>query len=736
MPNGCVTDFRGFGSGNCIGGFGSTLREAGQFQPELERFSGTFLAHFEISPALVPFVEAQFTRVNAVQEGSPTFGLQSTIAQQPIVFSTSNPFLTAQARAALASVLAPGATTFSIDRQNLDFGARGEDHKRETYRIVGGLRGEISNSLDYEFSANYGKFKSYYETEGNILRTRYANSIQAVLAPTGYNGSNFVLNQAGQRVVCSINADVSTSNDDPACFPVNLFGVGNVTPEALNYFGVTSSRRQKNDQFVLSGFVSGDTSGFLTLPGGPIGFALGGEYRTEKQFSAFDEFTRQVPARTFLNAIGALTPPAYKVKEAYIEVRVPLLSQLPFAEELTIEGAGRVSDYNLGNTGTVFAYNAGLIYAPIADLKFRGSYQRSVRAPGLSDLFSTASQTFLNNFNDPCAVQNINNNPNRVANCAAAGVPTTQTFTVNGVSTTEPFSNRTGGGISAANRGNPALQEETADSWTFGFVATPRAIPGFSLSVDYYNIKIDDVLFTLGGATVIDLCYDSATGIGNVFCDVVTRAPDGTFGGQSSVQQGGSIVTLTNPINVNGFAVFGQPFNYAKLETSGIDVDLNYERNLGSDTKFSIRGLFSYLINRDSFNNVTDPTFRDRLKSELGDPEWRFQISTALDFGAFRLSHRLQYVGKQILTGNEFETFFGIDGRPALNPDATPFAYYPEKFYNDFRLEIDASDQFKFYVGVDNAFDTRPPFDLLGTEGGSLYDPTGRFFYSGFRARF
>ena len=415
---------------------------------------------------------------------------------------------------------------------------------------------------------------------------------------------------------------------------------------------------------------------------------------------------------------------------------MPLLKGLPFAEELTIEGAGRVSDYNLGNTGTVYAYNAGLIYAPSTDIKFRGSYQRSVRAPSLGDLFSAASQTFLNGFEDPCGIQNINKNPNRVKNCAAAGVPTTQTFTANGVTTTEPFTNRPGGGVSAANRGNPALQEETSDSWTFGFVATPRMLPGFSLSVDYYKIKIDKVLFTLGGATVINLCYDSTTGINNVFCDVVTRAANGTFAGQSSVQQAGAIVTLTDPVNVNQFAVFGQPFNYAKLQTSGIDVDLNYEHRLGSDAKLSFRGVFSYLINRDSFNDVTNPNFRDRIKSELGDPAWRAQVSTALEVGAFRLSHRLQYVGKQILNGKEYETYFGIDGRPPLDPDTTPFAYYRAKFYNDFRLEISATERFKFYVGVDNAFDTRPPYDLLGTEGGSLYDPTGRFFYSGFRAKF
>ncbi|MEO7383419.1 MAG: TonB-dependent receptor, partial [Novosphingobium sp.] len=724
VPNGCITDFRGFGSGNCIGGLGSTLRESGQFQPMLERVNATMLGHYEFSPAFEAFFEGQYTHINAIQEGSPTFGTQSAVAAQSIVFSTSNPFLTSQARNVLTQVLAPGTTTFSIDRQNLDFGSRGERHKRETYRIVVGARGTFNTDWNYEISANYGHFSSFYQTEGNIVRTKYANAIQAVLAPTGYAGSNFALNSTGQKVVCSINADTITTNDDSACIPVNLFGAGQVSQAALNYFGYKSTRNQTNSQFIVNGFVSGDTSGFFNLPGGPLGFAIGGEYREEKQQSAYDDTTAN--GLTFLNLSAPFAPPKYKVTEGFAEVRVPIVKDAPFFKELTLEGAVRVSHYSVGSTGTVYAYNGGLIWAPSSDIKFRASYQRSVRAPTLGDLFSAGSQSFANNFQDPCSQSNISKGPNRVKNCAAAGVPTTQTF--NG--TTEPFTNVPSGGIPFLISGNPNLREERSDSWTYGLVATPSFIPGLSLSLDYYKINIKNVIFSLGAQTVIDQCYDSTTGINNQFCSAVFRLTNGTFAGQSGINHGGSIVTLNNP----GFATLSGGFNYARLNTSGVDADLNYVHEFNSDAKLTFRGIVSYLINRDAYPDVTDPTFRDRIKSELGDPEWRFQLSTALKLGQFTISHKAQYIGKQLL--GAYETYFPLDGRDPTNPDATPFAYYPAKWYHDFRFEAEVNDRFKFYVGIDNAFDVRPPFDLLGTEGGSLYDPTGRFFYAGFKANF
>ena len=708
IANPCTTDLRAFGSNNCVGGLGSTLRLTGMLSPGLERYSGTVLAHFEISPAFDPFIEARYVNVTANQEGQPTFFNNA--------FRLDNPFLSAQALATLNTVLTPAqranpATTFTAQRFNVDFGGRGEDHERETYSIVGGVRGEFNQDWRYEVAVNYGKLDTYYETEGNLLRARYANAIDATR------------NAAGQ-IVCRINADASTANDDPACVPVNLFGNGQVSQAALDYFLYTSNRVQEAELFDVTAFVAGDTSQFFEMPAGPIAFVIGGEYREQTAFAAYDETTRN--GLTFLNAIADFTPPKQKVTEAFGEINIPIVSDLPFIRELSLAGAARYSDYNIGQTGGVWAYNGSVIYAPVDDLKLRGGYARAVRAPTQSDLFSAATQTFINGFVDPCSQNRINDNPNRRANCAAAGVPTTQTF--NG--TTEPFTNVTASGISANNGGNPNLREERSESWTFGAVFEPRFLPGFALTVDYYDISIDNVIFALGGQAVINQCYDSPSGINNQYCAAVFRNPDGTLQGQQNVIQAGTTVSLTP----TGPSALIAPFNFAKQETSGIDADLSYRTELSDGLNLRLRGLLSYVIKRNNFTDITDETFYDRQLSELGDPRWQGQISANLSNDTVDFGYRMRYIGKQVL-GN-YETYFSVQGRPPLNPDASPFAYYPDVTYHDFRVDFSTDDDYTFYAGVDNAFDKLPPLDLLGTEGASPFGPVGRFFYAGAEFRF
>jgi len=343
--NDCDTDFRPYGSGNCVGGLGTSLRESGQFRPALARANLTAMAHFAVSPAFTPYLEAAYSRVTARQESSSTFGTQ--------VLSLDNPFLTPQARGLLAQLLPPGQPFFAIDRQNLDFGARGEHHLRRQWRLGGGARGTFNGDWSYDLSAQFSEFAARYTTQGNYLRARLANAVNAVLAPAGYAGTNFSLNHAGQRVVCAVNADASGTNDDPACVPVNLFGHGAVSPAARAYFAHTSVRRQKNRQFIASGNITGTSGAAFNLPGGPIAFALGGEYRVERQFSAYDDVT--VSGATFLNAVLPFDPPAYAVAEAFAELRAPL------SHRLTLSAAARLSHYNQQGTGTVLAWNAGAV---------------------------------------------------------------------------------------------------------------------------------------------------------------------------------------------------------------------------------------------------------------------------------------------------------------------------------------------------------------------------------------
>ncbi len=697
--NNCISDLRP-ASNNCVGGRGSTLRLNGMLQPRMERASGNILAHFDISDAFKPFVEAKYVRIKSLQEGQPTFANNT--------FSVNNPFLTPQARALVQSALAPGATTFTAQRFNVDFGGRGEDHTRETFRIVGGVEGDFAKGWHYEVSANYGRLDTFYRTNGNYVTQKYNNSINAVR------------NAAGQ-IVCGINADASTANDDAACVPVNLFGQGQVSQAALNYFSVTSTRKQKAEQFDLLGFVNGK---LFRLPGGDVTFSLGGEYRRETAYSKFDDLTAS--GATFLNAIPLFAPPAYDIKEAFGELSLPLLADRPFFHELTLSGAARVSHYNIGNAGTPLTYNVNAVWSPVRDITFRGSYARSVRAPSLGELYTANSQTFANGLSDPCSVTNINNNPNRARNCAAAGVPTTQTF--NG--TTEPFTNIQTSGVSGFNRGNPNLNAEKSRSFTVGGIFQPQAIRGLSLTVDYYNIVIDDVIFSLAGQTIINQCYDNPSGINNPFCAVVFRNPNGTFAGQQGVQHAGGTVTFP----VTGPAFFSQGFNYAKLETSGIDIDLSYRTKISDTGTLSLRVLANYLAQNNAYTDINDPTFRDRQKSELGYSNWRGQFVGNLNFETFDFQYRMRYEGKAVI--GEWETMNGYDGRPPRNPDALPVVYYPEVFYHSVQVGFNATDRFRFYVGVDNLTDVKPPYDLLGVEAGAPYDNIGRFFYAGFKANF
>lgn len=700
-------DFRPFGSGNAQGGLGSTLRESGLLQTGNTRYSANLIGSFEVSDAFRPYVEAKFVRTEALQEGQPTF---SSGALNPVL-SINNPFLTDQARSLLATSLPNGgAGGFTIFRFNTDFGGRGENHERDLYRVVVGAEGDFFDTWSYNVAFNYGRVDTYYETRGNVLLANFTRAVNAVRNPAG-------------QIVCAVNADANTANDDPACRPLNLFGQGAPSADALNYIGYTSSREQRSEQKNALVSISGDLSKLFELPGGPVQFAIGGEWREEDSFSAFDDVTRT--GQTFLNAIGTFDPPTLEIWEAFGEIRIPLLADMPFFNELTIEAAGRMSDYN--NIGTIYSYNAGGVWSPVDGLRLRANYGRAVRAPTQGDLFGASSQTFLNGFADPCGQQNINANPNRVRNCAAAGVPTTQTF--NG--TTEPFTNRGASGISGLSGGNPGLFEETSDSWTVGAVFTPVFLPGFSMSVDWYNIDLEDAIVTLGAQTVINQCYDDPTGIDNAFCPAVFRNPNGTFQGQQNVLHGGGTVEFP----ATGQSFIQGPFNFASQQTRGIDVDLGYTHSFDGDWRLNTRLLLTHLIRRNVFTSVIDPTFLTRERGTLGNPEWNGQANVTVGYKNFDLLYSLRYLSKQTI--GAFATQNEEQGRPPQNLDAFPIVNYPSVTYSDIRASARINDAHTFFLGVDNLFDRLPPYDTLGDGAGSAIFPNmGRFFYAGFTANF
>lgn len=748
-----------------LGGNGQTGREDRTLSilPSLERYNFNVLSHFEFSPALEVFFEGKFNRVNAVgNNAGPSFiqtgqGNQGNIGDFRERPRLDNPFLNPADRTTLSNlILASGCNTtllvtcpatgnltaaqqaevaagtyrFILAKNLLDVGLRDENFQRDTYRAVLGARGTFNDDWSYEISGNYGRFDQSQVTTGFIDRQRFSLAIDA-----GRNPVTGTIQCRSQFDPTAAVADARTdavsvrnraanaarlAADIAACRPYNPFGDGTGNGEAINYFSSTFSAEASLEQIVGQGFISGDFSQLFELPGGPVRFAVGAEYRREKAFY------RQDPVTTdgFNNGVSipVFDPPAFEVKEAFGEIQLPLLSDTPFFQELTVTGAARVSDYK-GGTGTVYAYNAGIQWSPVQGLRLRGNYARAVRAPNVSETGFPLVPNFANGIVDPCNVVAINGgSATRRANCTAA-VGTANLANLPNVARSLPI-------VSGS---NPNLGAESSDSYTLGAVFTPRIIPGLVLSVDYYNITVNDIISSVGAQTILNNCVDFPTTT-NVFCSAFTR-----FAGPGTGPNG----ELPGEVLANSLIV--APLNFAKRVAEGIDVNLQYSTRLSEDVRLSTNLIYVHTLARSNFEDPTNPDFENRLLGESGNPKDEFRLDFDLGYKSFTFGYRLRFIGRQFTsTVENFRD--GINGRPAANADAIDPQQFPIVTYSDFRVEwnvnSDGSDRagskgLLFYAGVDNAFNQLPPLGSTATGvGTAIYDFRGRSFYAGARARF
>jgi outer membrane receptor protein involved in Fe transport len=704
-------------NGSFIGGNGENFRGGNQLQlsPQLERYNVNLIGRFEISPALVPFVEAKYSRSNTAGVGGsgPAFITGGTLGDVREQIRFDNPFLSAQARAVITQQrllngqTAPTAGTRISIRENLEgLGGRYEEAIRNTFRVVGGVRGDFNDDWNYEVSLNYGRLREKTAINGNLDIQRFLLANDAAVNPaTGTVQCRSSFDPAAR--IGYIDEGARLANDVAQCVPINVIG-GNFTPAQRDYVLLDSVAIGKTEQFNALAFVSGDTSQFLNLPGGPIGFVVGGEYRQDNLFYNQDEEIQA--GYSFYNAIPTFSAPKSKVKEAFAEIRLPILKDVPFFRSLEISGAGRVSDYNLGNTGTVYAYNGSAIWQPVRDLRLRANYARSVRAPNQSELFSPLGQNFAPGFGDPCSARNIGTgSTNRAANCAAAGIPTSFDY---------PYPN---GSLETQSGGNANLSAEKADSYTVGFVATPSFVPGLSVSVDFYDITVNKVITTPSAQQIADACYD-APSLNNQFCTLFQRAG---AGGAATGEEAFQIIEGS---------LVQQPLNYAKLKARGLDFEIGYRRDLGFG-RLDTRLTYTRVLKRSDYLDPAEPNREDVVRYELGDPRDSFNWNTNLKKGAITAGYQMRYIGKQVLSA--YEDFFSVQDRAPENADYADRTFYPDRFYHDVRLGIDATNRFNFYVGVDNLTNAKPPLGATGIGGGSaIFDSRGRFFYSGFVAKF
>jgi outer membrane receptor protein involved in Fe transport len=705
--------------GSFIGGNGDNFRDGTQFglSPKLDRYSVNAMGHYTISEAFEPFFEAKYVRTDSLGNASGPFFTGATGSPREAFF-TDNPYLNPQARQIISDyyyVTTADVVPFSMFRNVVELGNREEDATRETYRIVAGVRGTFNEDWDYEFSANYGEFKERTRIKGNLNQQRYLLAIDAVRDPATNNIVCRATIDPTARVPFEFPLDPAAAQarlagDVAACVPVNLFGEGNISQAAKNYLLQDSLARGSIKQFVLSGFVSGDLSQLFELPGGPVGFAIGAEYRREKNFYEQDDVTAN--GETFYNAIPRFAPPSFAVKEVFGEIRLPIFKDTPFFQTLEVSAAGRIADYK-GATGTVYSYNAGVDWAPIKDIRLRANYSRAVRAPNLADQFTPLGQNFAPNLTDPCSSDQLaQGSATRQANCLADGVPPGYFF-------------QYAASLAFNSGGNTNLREETSDSYTLGGVIQPRFLPGFSLSVDYYRITVNDVITAPTAQQIIDACYDAAD-LTNQFCSLFERNAGPGNGPRGEIP--GRI--LEGSLDV-------VPLNYAKLKVRGIDVEATYRRRLGNIGELSTRFTYTRALQNDQFLDPTDPGRADQNLLELGDPKDAFNWNVELKRGGLSIGYQMRYLGKMILNGAEYEDFFSKQGRAPQNADFADRTFYPEIFYHDIRVGYDINEKFNFYVGVDDITNRKPPLGLSGAGGGSgIYRNIGRFIYAGATAKF
>ncbi len=645
----------------------------GDILPRTRRHAANLLAHFDASDALKISVEGKF-----VQTTATTFSSYSGTYAVPIALD--NPFIPASI---LGAARAAGDDAVFINRNNFDLPRRGEEDRRRTWRGVIDITGRITDHASYDASYTYGRTDIRATKLNDRLPGRYSDAIDAVR------------NAAGQIVCRSATAQAA------GCVPLNTFGAVVADPAAFGYFLEDPVSNARVEQHVANASLTGDFGQFFELPGGPLQFAVGGEYRRESSrfqpSQGLIDGTYYSPAAGIYDEPVSLTPSSahFDVWELFGELNAPLLKDRPFAHLLSVGAAGRYSNYS--TVGSTKAYQFNGIYAPIEDISFRGSYGRSVRAPNIAELFRPRTG-FSDFITDPCYLSNRGQGTQyRAANCAtliraAGGNPDTFAAANN------PDANLD---IPGTQQGNPDLRAEVARTWTAGVVLRPRFVPRLQVAVDWYDIRLKDAISLATATQVANLCVDLPS-TDNPFCQTIARR--------------------TGTGYVSAYTV--QPQNVAAFRTAGLEANITYQVDTARLGRFDLRLVGGYLHRLEQLplpgativNNLDQP-FR---------PKYNIVFSPTWTLAAVTVAYNLRWQnGTRRFTRIETDS----------NPDYVDPRYYRFKalWQHDVQVEVAATDAFSFYGGVNNLFDQKPD---IGFETNVPISPVGRYLYVGAKARF
>lgn len=559
----------------------------------------------------------------------------------------------------------------TIARRPIEAGPRIFEQRVDTWIVSGTLDGEFrlaDRPMYWDVSLNWGRNNASQKGR-NIFNAR-----KLALA-------------LGDPAACAAV---------PGCVPFNVFGgmgpdgTGSITPEMLAFTTFTQNDQSEQELNDVTANLSGE---LFELPAGPFAYALGFEYRKESG-SFIPDAT--VQAGETADVPASPTEGEVKVNELYLELRAPLLSDVPAVDHLELSAAVRSSDYD--NIGRDEVFRGGIYWRPLPDLSVRASYSEGFRAPNIGELFNSGSR-FDSNISDPCATEN-NPAPDIRANCTALGVP--GTFT------------QLNPQISVLTGGNPDLEPETSETYTIGFAYSPSWAENsswaqeFTIDVNYYNIKLEDAIQALRAQDQLDNCVATLLPL---FCDGIVRG------------SGGAIIAFANQVT-----------NIGRIETDGFDWTVALttpEFGLGA---LRFQWASTYLNSYKEFTpGATGEIETDQTGRELGSPTRgfvRYKSTLATDwlFGDFVTSLTLRYLSR-------LEERCP-DGVEAFCTDGAAGNELGEKVFTDLRLGWTPpffDRRAEFAVGVQNLTDEESDpcrsCDLANMDG-TLYPIPGRFFHA------
>jgi len=572
-------------------------------------------------------------------------------------------------------------------RRLLDAGGRSSSFDISTIRTVAGLDGTLPDTFGplqgvyWDLSFNYGRTYGTTTFNGSVNTAQTANALGA----THDNGT-----------ACG-----TAANPIPGCTPANLFGgPGTLTPDMLSsmgiYTGVDSGFTQ---QTAVQANVSAELIRLFSER--PLGLAAGYEYRNE--FGGFTPDPVGAAGNSFdFNSLP--TRGSYHVNEGYAELDMPLVSNMPFVDDLEVQAAARL--FNYSTFGTDWTYKLGLRYRPIRDVTLRGTWGTGFRAPGVSDLFGGQAPS-AEPASDPCA-------PTGVVG-TALGTRCNQVGSRQGA----PSNNVAGNGdtsqqINSTVGGNPILQPEKAEIGTMGIVFEPRIVRNFSATLDYYNIKVTQNLGAITTPVILQGCYSGAN---DAFCNLITRDPTS---GQ---------ITVVNDLTQN----------VGSIQTSGIDFALRYA--LPTDY-----GRFTFLFDSTYLIYIRQKLADGSVISAAGNydlgsgtavgnltPKIKYNAGVNYSLANFNAGVRLRYIGSfdECSDASGTSVGAGLCSQPAGN-------FAPRRVPSYTTVDLLASYMYRnpfgrttLSVGVRNVFDKNPPYvfneTFIFTDPG--YDLAGRFIY-------